>query len=336
MRLAQVSSEGQPGNVAARMGKAGDEPRAHGFYCHNHDDGEGRGRLLGGGNRRVSNGYDDIDPERSQFGGEAGEPLGFPVGRSGFDHDVPALDIAEIAQPLTERLTHGGIGGLGSRQVALSERSFPLTAPRRRAARRGDYLGGVLGRCVAPSRILLQLLQCRLEQCPDLRVARLTRARHRAEQPVFWRPRSGLPHPSQSARADSTGTWGRGTGGDSWARGSAPEGGACQLGGASRVIAPARRSSKSRCTLFRSASGGGVMAASSWPSGSVSAAVARRPRRGPVGSAAAARAGRSAGQESSRRAAGLRSLPHREPRRSPRSGAAAHGHNGGHNGVGCD
>jgi hypothetical protein len=100
------------------MGKTDDEPSAHGFYCHNHDDGEGRGHLLGGGDRWVSNSYDDIEPERSQFGGQAGEPLGCPAGRSGFDHDVPALGIAEVAQPLTERLIHGGIGGLGSRQVA--------------------------------------------------------------------------------------------------------------------------------------------------------------------------------------------------------------------------
>jgi hypothetical protein len=56
------------------------------------------------------------------------------------------------------------------------------------------------------------------------RLSRLRRARHRAEQATRCRPTSGPPHPLQSARADSTGTWGAGTGGGPWPRGSAPQG----------------------------------------------------------------------------------------------------------------
>jgi len=40
--------------------------------------------------------HEDINLEGNQFGRESWEPLGLPLGRSVFDHNVAALDITEV------------------------------------------------------------------------------------------------------------------------------------------------------------------------------------------------------------------------------------------------
>ena len=57
--------------------------------------------------RECASGHDDINLERSQFGRESGEPLELPLGISVFDHDVAALDVAEVTQSLAEGLFSG-------------------------------------------------------------------------------------------------------------------------------------------------------------------------------------------------------------------------------------
>ena len=64
----------------------------------------------------VLRGHDGINLERNQFGRKSGEPLGLPLGRSVFDHDVAALDLTELAQSLPERLV--GRGDSGARLAA--------------------------------------------------------------------------------------------------------------------------------------------------------------------------------------------------------------------------
>ena len=56
----------------------------------------------------VTRGHDDINLERNQFGRKSGEPLELPLGIPVFDHDVAALDVAEVTQSLKERLVARG------------------------------------------------------------------------------------------------------------------------------------------------------------------------------------------------------------------------------------
>ena len=49
-------------------------------------------------------GKKDVDLERNQLGCEAGQPICLAVRATKFDHEVPSLDVAEIAQALPKRL----------------------------------------------------------------------------------------------------------------------------------------------------------------------------------------------------------------------------------------
>ena len=61
--------------------------------------------MLGSKGRERPAGHDDVHLEPEQLGREVGEPLGLPLRISILDDDVLALDVAEVAQPLAERLT---------------------------------------------------------------------------------------------------------------------------------------------------------------------------------------------------------------------------------------
>ena len=84
------------------------------------DDGDSRGRLLGGQGVGVLRRHDDINLERNQFGRESGEPLELPLGISVFDHEVAALDVTEITQSLEEGLSQVGDSGRVAPQEAYS------------------------------------------------------------------------------------------------------------------------------------------------------------------------------------------------------------------------
>src|SRR3989337_1088844 len=84
-------------------------------------NGGGPGRLFGGQGGGCAWGHDDINLERNEFGRKSGEPLGLPLGISVFNHDVSALDVAEVTQSLEEGLAHvGGACGHVGRQEAYS------------------------------------------------------------------------------------------------------------------------------------------------------------------------------------------------------------------------
>ncbi|MGH7356544.1 MAG: hypothetical protein ACRELS_18450, partial [Candidatus Rokuibacteriota bacterium] len=59
-------------------------------------------------------------PDSNQFGRKSGEPLELPLGISVFNHDVAALDVAEVTQSLKEGLARAGVTGQVKRQVAYS------------------------------------------------------------------------------------------------------------------------------------------------------------------------------------------------------------------------
>ena len=59
---------------------------------------------LAASDRRIRPRHDDVDLEPDQLGRESGEPLVLSLRPSVLDHDVLALDVAELAQPSPERL----------------------------------------------------------------------------------------------------------------------------------------------------------------------------------------------------------------------------------------
>src|SRR5438034_7809906 len=70
-------------------------------------------RMLGGQGGGRAPSHDEIDLERDQFG----KPLDLAVGRSVFDHDVPALDVSEVTQALAEGSVERRVRS-GEREIA--------------------------------------------------------------------------------------------------------------------------------------------------------------------------------------------------------------------------
>jgi hypothetical protein len=97
-------------DVAARPGQLRDEPGAHWIAAERHDDRDRPRRLLGGSHRLGRRGDDHVDVEAHELGGETGESVGVAVRVSGLEDDVLALEVAEVAQTLAERLRVHGIG----------------------------------------------------------------------------------------------------------------------------------------------------------------------------------------------------------------------------------
>src|SRR5215831_7604945 len=93
-----------PGRVAARLGKAGDQTKPDGVVADAEDDrdacGRSLGRLSNGGlTGRSDNGYataDEVSHERRQAIVSALQPVVF-------DHDVLALDVAGFVEAVVER-----------------------------------------------------------------------------------------------------------------------------------------------------------------------------------------------------------------------------------------
>ena len=112
--------DGQPRGIAARPRKAGDEAARHRIATGSEDDGEGLGRLLGGQSLECACRQDDINLELNQFNRKGREPLALSRGISGFDHEVAALDVTEVAQPLPEGRWQLGNPGQVAGQVAYS------------------------------------------------------------------------------------------------------------------------------------------------------------------------------------------------------------------------
>ena len=115
------SEVGQPGEIAARARKAGDEAVRNRIRGRAEDNGQGPRRVLGGqGDGCASTGHDDINLERDQFGPKSGEPLQLPLGISVFDHDVAAVDVTEATQSLKKGLLLVRVSGQPVRQIAYS------------------------------------------------------------------------------------------------------------------------------------------------------------------------------------------------------------------------
>src|SRR5712691_229950 len=64
----------------------------------------------------TSSGSGRDNPVTLPSGRESGEPLGLPLGRSVFNHEVAALDVTEVTQALDEGLSQLGESGQAARQ----------------------------------------------------------------------------------------------------------------------------------------------------------------------------------------------------------------------------
>jgi hypothetical protein len=73
----------------------------HGIAHGADDDRNGRGSALRGTRGRRGDSDNDIDLQVDEFGGERGKPFASPVPAALLNDVVPALDIAEIGQSLT-------------------------------------------------------------------------------------------------------------------------------------------------------------------------------------------------------------------------------------------
>ena len=113
----------QARDVAAWPRQAGDEARPNRIATGRHDDGNGRGRLLGRLDCRSRPGDEDIHREADQLSGELGETVRRRL--AVLKGEVLALAVAQRAQPLLEGLeVAGGSGSIGGegREEADAER----------------------------------------------------------------------------------------------------------------------------------------------------------------------------------------------------------------------
>ena len=98
------ADERDAGDVAAGPRVAGHEAGLIGErHVREHDRNLG-GHTLGGATCLRSRRADDVDVELDQLGGELGEAGRVAVRPSEFDREVLALDVAEPAEPLPERI----------------------------------------------------------------------------------------------------------------------------------------------------------------------------------------------------------------------------------------
>src|SRR5262249_53781407 len=95
----------QPGDVSSRSGEAGHESGPDRVAGRRHDDRDRARCVLGSQGPERPPGHDDVHLEPDQLGYELGEPLGPPLSKSVFEDDVLALDVAKLAQLLSERLS---------------------------------------------------------------------------------------------------------------------------------------------------------------------------------------------------------------------------------------
>src|SRR6266542_2586374 len=92
--------EGQPGDMSARAGQAVDQLHLDRFADGEHDDGDGAGRLLGSDGRGRTRGDQHVHLEADELRAERGKPLRSALRIPDLQRDVPALDVAELAQAL--------------------------------------------------------------------------------------------------------------------------------------------------------------------------------------------------------------------------------------------
>ncbi len=115
------NEQGQPGDIATGLRKAGDQPVRHRIGSSSEDDWEGSRRLLGGQRGGCTARSDDeINRARDQLGCKSGESLQLSLGISILEHHVATLEVAEVTESLTESFVQVGGRSQAGCQVAQS------------------------------------------------------------------------------------------------------------------------------------------------------------------------------------------------------------------------
>jgi hypothetical protein len=96
-----------PRDVPTGPLQIGDQSTGNWIDYHSEDDGDGRGCVLGSHSPYTTHHTDHVHLETDQFGGKFRQAVEPPLRPSVLDDDVPALNIAEVAKPLLERLECG-------------------------------------------------------------------------------------------------------------------------------------------------------------------------------------------------------------------------------------
>ena len=100
------AKDGIPSDIPTRPSEALRKPGLHRIADPDHDDGDRRRRLLGCDGGWCAKCDNDGHRDADQFGYRRSKPVGLALGSSIFNGDVPAFQIAEVAQALAEGVPH--------------------------------------------------------------------------------------------------------------------------------------------------------------------------------------------------------------------------------------
>ncbi len=104
-------------DVASRARKARDEPARDRIGDAADDDGDRGGGALGCQCRRRARREDHVDREPGELGRQLGKPLVLAISGADLEDEVPALDPAEVAEPVPEGLVERRVRGRAGLQV---------------------------------------------------------------------------------------------------------------------------------------------------------------------------------------------------------------------------
>jgi hypothetical protein len=93
-----------PSHVAVGPGQAADETEPDRVFGDHEDDGDRRGRRLGGHRRHRAHGGDDGDLSAHEVGQELRQPVVLTLGKAVDDRRVLALDVARLLEALAEHV----------------------------------------------------------------------------------------------------------------------------------------------------------------------------------------------------------------------------------------
>jgi len=131
------TEDGEAGDVRARPDIAGDEPGIDRIAARRKDDRDGPGRPLGGERAGGARGHDHVGPVSHQFVRQLREAAVIPSRPCELEHDVLALDVAQFAERLAQRVHLGALQRRGrGAKVADPRLLLRLLRPRRERPRR--------------------------------------------------------------------------------------------------------------------------------------------------------------------------------------------------------
>ena len=103
---------GVPGDVAARVRRAANQPKRDGIADADHDYGDRSRRVMGSLGRRRDWRHDQVNLEAHQVSGELRQAIEFALRPPVLDDDILAFDVAELAKTLA-KLVHVRSRGTG-------------------------------------------------------------------------------------------------------------------------------------------------------------------------------------------------------------------------------